>query len=226
MPAVYEDEKECKACASVEMPTASAVPLKGQEAAATCACQHLQCSTANDQVSQPCHLLALSPELRNQIYYLALVEPTPLHLNNPSPTEKPGGDRHYSPTAVQPSLLRTCRQIRSESLPVFYGNNAFQIYGGYLLIARWWKALSERDQGFIKDIRRITESGPWNSEEPAVLAANRLETMLEDAGAVIHRGVLRASFWKDSRVEEKQTGAPKSRMWANADGHVIEERMD
>jgi len=55
-------------------------------------------------------LLDLPPELRNTVYELTLVSETPI---------KPLEDRQ------QPAISNLCRQIRAESLPVYYSVNSF-----------------------------------------------------------------------------------------------------
>ena len=49
--------------------------------------------------------LDLPPELRNTVYELTLVSETPI---------KPFEDRQ------QPTISKVCRQVRAESLPVYY----------------------------------------------------------------------------------------------------------
>ncbi|KAK4546620.1 hypothetical protein LTR36_001837 [Oleoguttula mirabilis] len=60
------------------------------------------------------YLLA-APELRNRIYYEVLKSAVPIKLS----TEK---------RPLQPSFLRTCRQIRKEAIGVYYNNNRFEIW--------------------------------------------------------------------------------------------------
>jgi len=60
---------------------------------------------------QPCYLLELSAELRNTIYRLALVSEDPIELE----------DADIPP--MDPPLLKTCRQIRSEARGIFYKEN-------------------------------------------------------------------------------------------------------
>lgn len=79
-----------------------------------------------------CRLMELPAELRTQIYSEALTHKAGLEIN-------PCGDpveyldewelderplAKFRPS--EPSLLFTCRQIREEALPVFYGCNIFQ----------------------------------------------------------------------------------------------------
>lgn len=63
------------------------------------------------------NLNKLSAELRNAIYELVLVQDKPLVVCR----------KHLTPelTAVQPALTRVCRQIREETLGMFYHGNTF-----------------------------------------------------------------------------------------------------
>jgi len=58
-------------------------------------------------------LLALPPELRNHIYYDALIEDE-IYVRSNDPS-----------TLQEPSLLRTCCRIRSEASPIYYASNNF-----------------------------------------------------------------------------------------------------
>ncbi|KAK5124413.1 hypothetical protein LTR85_001630 [Meristemomyces frigidus] len=61
----------------------------------------------------PTSLLGLPAELRNRIYMLALLESDAVTINK----------NNY----IQPGLLRTCRQVRSESSGLYYTLNTFRI---------------------------------------------------------------------------------------------------
>jgi hypothetical protein len=58
-------------------------------------------------------LLELPGELRNRIYQLCLVS-NPIIIN--------------STTFPEPSLLKTCKQVRKEASTIFYGENQFQAW--------------------------------------------------------------------------------------------------
>jgi len=87
-----------------------------------------------------CRLLELPPELRNAIYVYAVVEngPVPLRmrLNN---------------YCIEPALLATNRQIRSECLPVIYGQNTLE--SGYSHRTR--KFLTALSADKLKMIRQL-----------------------------------------------------------------------
>lgn len=63
-----------------------------------------------------CPLLALPAELRNRIYEFAIVESTPIDMVM---RKRTGSD-------AQPGLTRTCRQIRQETLQMFFQDNVFR----------------------------------------------------------------------------------------------------
>ncbi|KAK5721848.1 hypothetical protein LTR15_006441 [Elasticomyces elasticus] len=73
------------------------------------------------QSIRPFRFLDLPRELRDVIYTHALMADGPLLVAGPC--------RHNDwPTAAQPALTQTSRQVRVESLPVFYGDNIFEAH--------------------------------------------------------------------------------------------------
>ncbi|KAK3057463.1 hypothetical protein LTR09_001647 [Extremus antarcticus] len=70
---------------------------------------------------KPTTIFDLPAELRVSIYELVLFLPTG-HIINTSYTSSRYYHRYRTP---QPSLTLTCRQIRSESLPIYYASSAF-----------------------------------------------------------------------------------------------------
>ncbi|KAK6390286.1 hypothetical protein LTR65_005661 [Meristemomyces frigidus] len=79
--------------------------------------------TASPPTTSP--LLALPPELRNRIYKLALVQQYSIDL---LPLRTSATDHPISCAAQQPPLTLTSRQIRQESLALFYAANTFEVY--------------------------------------------------------------------------------------------------
>jgi len=61
-------------------------------------------------------LMKLPAELREHIYRYTIVSDSPIVT-----------DPHDTATIKQPNLLLTCRQIRSETLPIYYRENTFDI---------------------------------------------------------------------------------------------------
>lgn len=74
--------------------------------------------------------LSLSPELRNEIYKLALTTPQPIFVAG----DGTASDRftyctwrHLQGCGLTPCLLATCKRIHSEATPIFYGSNSFNV---------------------------------------------------------------------------------------------------
>ena len=83
------------------------------------------------QIKANSPLLALPAELRNQIYDLALIQAQPIRLSY-NDALRVGHNRQPAHAELatrmrQPPLTRACRQIRSEPLKTFYGNNMFTV---------------------------------------------------------------------------------------------------
>lgn len=98
-----------------DMPTSKG-RLRIFKAAATMAA-----SAINDTDSTKPGLLTLPAELRNRIPELVLVEQQPI-----KPFDGSGGQE----VAVPPALTAVSRQLRAESVPVYYGRNDFHISTG------------------------------------------------------------------------------------------------
>lgn len=75
-------------------------------------------------VDNRCTILALPAELRNEIWKLTLIEDCPIEIMT----------RKQTSAGAQPPLTRTCRQIRSESLSMFYELNTFRFNNLYLML--------------------------------------------------------------------------------------------
>ena len=84
---------------------------------------------AESNATTNCRLLLLSGELRNRIYRAAIVRNTRIVVGPRFPHELP--------------LLSTCRQIRKETLRIFYTENQFELeiiaFQGAITV--WWKRL-------------------------------------------------------------------------------------
>ncbi|SMY27234.1 unnamed protein product [Zymoseptoria tritici ST99CH_1A5] len=74
--------------------------------------------------SAECHFGKLSPELRNEVYSHLLPENRTIRLL-PHTLPHALSSRSQSFDPVQPPITRVCRQIRSETKPMLYGNNKF-----------------------------------------------------------------------------------------------------
>ncbi|KAK8064594.1 hypothetical protein PG994_007232 [Apiospora phragmitis] len=161
--------------------------------------------------------LLLPPELRSEIYYLALGD------------HRAWSDR-YGPTICSalapPAIIRTNRQIRHETLPVYYGQNRFSITfplpGGYDAFERWCAVMGPHFR-FIKksisfththnlcsgrredDPRRIGD-GTLDVNSLYAVSLACFNTMPDQAGAVFSVVGRRAVF--DKVVDAQCTVAP------------------
>ncbi|TKA66978.1 hypothetical protein B0A49_07152 [Cryomyces minteri] len=103
-------------------------------------------------------LLKLPGELRNQVYRLALVHRLKISVI-------PGREE-----LAQPPLTRVCRQIRSESLPFFYGGNHFQVFI-YIVpestFVSWLGMIGDNNRALIRHLLFFETC--WNSDAQAPL---------------------------------------------------------
>ena len=126
-----------------------------------------------------CKFLKLPPELRNHIYDLALVEEQPFRF--PACRQSEIGPLSFKDTWLneckslddrqrvvrrsvdlvkQPGVTRTCKEIRNESLSVFYGNNTFIIRehekweASYALLVgeKWLLAIRHKNRTLLKSL--------------------------------------------------------------------------
>jgi hypothetical protein len=118
---------------------------------------------------EPCHFLKLPAELRNKINHLALVHKEVLYMDDTKPS----------------ALLRTCRQIRSEALSIFYSNNAFRAFGDEpQLWDKWLERLGDEKCNMLKricleapfDVRGEGQSG-YSEATPAKAHEDRQKVL-------------------------------------------------
>jgi len=94
-----------------------------------------------------CYLLELPAELRDAIYEFALTSSKATVTFRLDPWQRDT----YS-QALQPPLTRVSRQLRQETLPVYYGSNTFVLHteGSKCDDARQWLHSNERYLGLAK----------------------------------------------------------------------------
>ncbi|KAK4540503.1 hypothetical protein LTR36_009141 [Oleoguttula mirabilis] len=162
--------------------------------------EQLSSLQARSSASQPtidniatCHLLNLTAELRNAIYHLVLVA--------------------YN-LATQPSLLRTCRQIRNEATAIFYGGNVFQSNRRGPVIV-WLGAIGAEKRRMVQQIRGFAVDSPWSTVVRAKGRARWFERHMKGLGMSIRKGVIRAPC-----VEAEWPGMMK---WVDGAGNVVAE---
>lgn len=109
---------------------------------------------AFDRDQRPCWLFQLPRELRDLIYgflypgnVITLVNP--VHLRN-----RDESTICRAPTYTRNTgLLGTCKQLRSETIPFFFGRNIFQ--GEDIDWAPWYWRLSEEAVDALKEMRYV-----------------------------------------------------------------------
>lgn len=91
----------------------------------------------------------LLPELRNRIYELALSTQTAV-MN----TCHEGCCQSQERKALQPALSRTCKALRSETLPIFYGRQTFVVAFDSKKPAAeaWLSAIRAENRELLRDI--------------------------------------------------------------------------
>lgn len=116
--------------------------------------------------------LDLPPELRNTIYKEALIQPEPDSLGARESKASDQVQYSFIPKRTFHALTQTSKQVRSETIPMFYASNTFaisistrkQLYPFRRLIcadkyvATWALAASEQAIGSIRSLRLSSDS--------------------------------------------------------------------
>jgi len=102
--------------------------------------------TEDGSAVQRTNALDLPPDLRDNIYHLALVP-------NDSTNIEPESE---SPIISEPALLSICKQVMNEALPVYYNANTFYAPNAWSA-TRFAVDLSPKKLGMIRALRAIGE---------------------------------------------------------------------
>ena len=136
--------------------------------------------------------LDLPPELRSYIYHLTPDLVPVLFPNNSWTQHGPNwsqfGDIVWSHGAphhpVQPAITATCRQIREETLAVFYGMNRFRISIDFVTrpqVVEWF-LMMQHHLHLVRDVKIVGF--------PGEKYVDKMEAMLRGRGFVFAPGVL------------------------------------
>ncbi|KAF2162642.1 hypothetical protein M409DRAFT_26883 [Zasmidium cellare ATCC 36951] len=139
-------------------------------------------------------LLTLPPELRNKVYTLTLIQPTAIQISERSTapsTAAQGATLHYN-RLIEPALLFSCRQIRFEALPIFYGENVF-FTALKDAIAPWLLAIGPAKAGMVRHVWGFRPSRYFDYAWAKGLAGG-IERELAKAGCGLGGGVFRMPF--------------------------------
>ncbi|KAK5732175.1 hypothetical protein LTR17_010752 [Elasticomyces elasticus] len=108
-------------------------------------------------------LLTIPPELRTRIWELALeiTDTPPVICRDSANKDKTLKVWRYKfdDQAVQPPLTKINRQVRAETLPMFYGRNTFEL--GYGLGREWLSCIGEH----ATHLRSLYATTSYSSEE-------------------------------------------------------------
>ncbi|KAK4494755.1 hypothetical protein PRZ48_014111 [Zasmidium cellare] len=159
---------------------------------------------------QTSRLLTLPPELRNKIYTLVLVQGAPIQISERS--TKPslaarGATAHYT-RLLEPPFLLTCRQIRHEALPIFYGENVF-FTAIKDALPPWLLAIGPEKARMVRHIRGFRPSRYFDYEWARGLAGE----VEREVGCGLQAGVFRMPFGCE--------GWPGKVFWTGAEGDVV-----
>ena len=108
----------------------------------------------------PFRFLDLPPEMRNRIYEAVVISARPLHI--------PSACYHgKEASAVEPAITRVNKQLRRESLGMFYSMNAFEYHihrcdFGYFLA--WMDDIGLNNRSQIRDVTLVLKDS-WTCGE-------------------------------------------------------------
>ena len=164
-------------------------------------------STLQSLEHERSHIESLPAELRNHILQLALVQDGDVDIKKGS----------------WPSVLVTCKQLRSEGMPVFLGNNTFiatvrhldgSTVSGWLSILR---GLEKPHKRLIKSLAIRTEGDVLDVQRPDLQAAS-----VEERLPVLFRPTL--DFWNSLIEDLKAAGFTGSQIkWPGLDTQRLKQ---
>ncbi|KAK4996596.1 hypothetical protein LTR66_003824 [Elasticomyces elasticus] len=137
------------------------------------------------EAADVCHFFDLPTELRCRIYQCTVLEREPIPI--PVPLELwPLYEGSFGTHMEQPAIARTNRQLRQESLPIYYGCNTFSgqcvARGAEFPFESWFQTIGEENRKLIRHVqvvnlfseRTIKEWLEWMKKEFGVSFAERV----------------------------------------------------
>lgn len=174
-------------------------------------------------MSQDSPLLALAPELRNDIYRHVLVSDAAIDIGSES-------------SATQPSILQTCRQIREEAESIYYHENIFAAtaspygMGNYLRVHGWLCKIGAARCAMMANLRLNLGPSKYNqSSGPDAMCKQRRSTIWDYARRWVRHlagsGVpLSAIHFKAPSEIKTLTDAFRATWW-EAGERALQERL-
>lgn len=104
--------------------------------------------SVNLKASPPCYLLQLPAELRNLIWEYSTIRTESIKFLS----MEEGISDEDTETGAPPPLAQTCRQIRSESMDMYYEHNTFRLHTGVL------ERNDVNDEWFLRALRPLSRN--------------------------------------------------------------------
>lgn len=180
---------------------------------------------AEDQPRDACLLLKLPAELRNRIFELALIEDKPIDMGTwgKNPDRRDGAAvlcaYRMVVGASEPSLLRTCQNVRKEGLPIYYGQNVFH-YSSAFAPNSWKDWLAKINPEKVKMVNQFRVGLDWSCPDPPPMwkavndhwmACEWIEEQgiaLKEENVFVKVGVSRGVFWTNDPTAEAKILSP------------------
>lgn len=149
-------------------------------------------------------LSRLPAELRNYIYELVCVTDNPIIISF----------RYFWDP---PMLLQTCRQLRAEAAPIYYGDNIFHAEEGQLStlgsLEMWLRTIGEEARRLIRTIHFSHLDAYFNvfSVEDAKHESRCCEELMKINGVVVPEGSISLPYFEG--VVDPSLG---EQLWASA----------
>lgn len=150
---------------------------------------------------QSTHIMDLPPEIRNDIWTLAIVQQQPIDV------------APIRPFLKEPALLAVNRQVRSETMSVWYAEHAFQIMGSVPAV-KFLRSRADQQLRSLRSVRITSEKSEMMRKAPRAWIEHlrkRIESLMWEFE---ERG-LRKSALKFQLMEEGQLS------WYSADSVEI-----
>lgn len=136
--------------------------------------------------------LSLPAEIRNHIYHDALVEVEPIRLIS---------IHKLASFIIEPALLLTTKQVRSDALPVFYGANTFRSLGSDAL-EKFLQQCSNEKLSLLRFLHCISRSDA-DAIMADMLMSKRVQVEYRKKGNDMHRWLVEQYLQRVRKQGEK-----------------------